>query len=181
MTVLFSPVVRRALLSLALLCSIACVMPAQAEVVQRKLPSAIPAPTPTQVMPQLPSANTPAVMRPAEVVLPPCSPPQSRDAQGDCHCPSGTTAVRNGNGLPTQCVAKPACAPGQSRDARGNCHCPPDSIEVRSGNELSTQCVVKPACVPGQSRDVQGNCHCPPGTIEVRNGNGLPTQCVVKP
>ena len=74
MTVLFDPAVRRGLLCVALLSFIACVIPAQAEVVQRKLPSAIPAPVPTQVMTQLPPANAPAVMQPAEVLLPPLAP-----------------------------------------------------------------------------------------------------------
>ena len=84
MTRLFDHIVKRGLLTAALLFPIVCIMPSQAEVMQRKLPT--PAPTPTQVMPQLPQAsspavmkqlpqaNTPAVMQPANAILPPLAP-----------------------------------------------------------------------------------------------------------
>lgn len=74
MTALFDPAVKRGLLGLALLGFIAYVLPVEADVAQRMSLPASPAPAPTQAKRQLPQTNAPAVMQPAEVLLPPLAP-----------------------------------------------------------------------------------------------------------
>ncbi|CDX63505.1 conserved exported hypothetical protein [Mesorhizobium plurifarium] len=90
---------------------------------------------------------------------------QSRNADGDCVCPS-RTEVRGGACRPI--VSKQCPVRGQVRDANGNCACP-DGLEVqgkacRPPKPKQEQCTIR-----GQVHNKRGDCVCPRGT-EVRNG-----------
>ena len=92
-------------------------------------------------------------------------PGQSRNADGDCVCPS-RTEVRDGACRPI--VSRQCPIRGQVRDANGNCACP-DGLEVRGKacqrpKPSQEQCTIR-----GQVHNKRGDCVCPRGT-EIRDG-----------